>query len=199
MNELVCQKHGPYDALYGTCPICSGASNLPPAPDPLMEDDMPTDLGGGQFPEGYGEDESPTELGAKRKQAAGYPGVEDEDPTEIGVEGRFVDVTEVEFEETGLLGILWVKEGPRRGRIHKIKDGTVIGRSDGDVILDDPKVSNPHARFRLEDDQFEIWDFGSRNGTFVNDNNNRIREATKLSENDEIKIGDTVFVFKVLI
>ena len=71
-----------------------------------------------------------------------------------------------------------------------------MGRKSGDLILDDPKVSNPHAKFKFENDAFEIWDFGSKNGTFVN--GERIRSATKLKENDEVKIGDITFVLKVL-
>ena len=106
------------------------------------------------------------------------------------------DVTELEFIDTSALAILWVKEGSRRGRIHKIKDGATIGRSTGDVVLDDQKVSNPHAKFTLEDEKYILWDFGSKNGTTVNDE--RIRAATELNENDIVKIGDTVMVLKVL-
>ena len=64
--------------------------------------------------------------------------------------------------------------------------------------MDDPKVSNPHARFRLndEDDGFVLWDFGSKNGTYVNDE--KIAAATALKENDVVKIGDTEMVLKVL-
>lgn len=196
MAELLCPQHGPYDASYGTCPICSGGANLPPAPEPLMDDDMPTDLGAGPAasPAGAWDDEGPTELGAARKSGR-ILDIDDEDPTELGVYARD-DVTELDVVETGFLGLLWIQDGRRRGRTFKIKDGTVIGRSKGDVILDDPKASNPHAKFTLEDDQFVVWDFGSRNGTFVN--GERIRAATTLKENDRVKIGDTVFVLKVL-
>jgi len=57
-------------------------------------------------------------------------------------------------------------------------------------------VSNPHAKITLEDETYVLWDFGSKNGTTVNDE--RIRAATELKENDVIKIGDTVMVLKVL-
>jgi pSer/pThr/pTyr-binding forkhead associated (FHA) protein len=72
----------------------------------------------------------------------------------------------------------------------------VIGRKEGDLILDDPKVSGSHAKFTMEKDDFVIWDFGSSNGTYVN--GKKIREATILEENDVIKIGDTIFVIKLL-
>ena len=64
------------------------------------------------------------------------------------------------------------------------------------MILDDPKVSSMHAKFNMEDDDFVVWDFGSSNGTYVN--GKKIREATVLEENDLVKIGDTVFVVKLL-
>ena len=89
--------------------------------------------------------------------------------------------------------------GQRRGKIYPIHDETVIGRKSGelvDLILDDPRVSNPHAKFKVEDEQYVVWDFGSKNGTFVNDE--QIREATLLKENDTIKMGDTTFVLKIL-
>jgi len=189
MADLVCPTHGPYDASYGTCPYCSGDAYRPPAPQPLDEDDMPTDLGHDHPEGGYGDDYDPTDIGA----GGGFN--EDYDPTELG-RGGIDEVTELDFVDTSAVAILWVKEGSRRGRIHKIKDGARVGRSDGDVIMDDPKVSNPHAKFVLEEDKYVIWDFGSKNGTYVNDE--RIRAATELKENDIVKIGDTVMVFKIL-
>lgn len=97
-----------------------------------------------------------------------------------------------------MMAILWVKKGRRRGFIHHVKDGATVGRDDGDIVMDDPKVSNPHARFRLndEEDGFVLWDFGSKNGTYVNDE--KITAATPLNENDVVKIGDTEMVLKVL-
>jgi hypothetical protein len=202
MPELVCPKHGPYDSSYGTCPHCQAeAGGRPVAPAPLDEDDLPTELGppgAGAPPGGMGEDDLPTELGPRRGRSGGYVDLEDEELTSLGRMAHD-DVTELDFAQvkTGPLAILWVKEGPYRGRIYKVQDGSTVGRSDGDVILDDPKVSNPHAKFTLnEDDQFLVWDFGSRNGTFIN--GDRIMAATPLSENDEIKMGDLVFAFKVL-
>lgn len=195
MPDLFCNIHGPYDASYGTCPYCSGRANRPPAPAPL-DDDLPTDIGlagGAQGYGGYGDDDSPTEIPGRR---GGNFLDSDDDPTELGVRFRQEDVTEIEFAETGVLGLLWVKEGSRRGHIYRIKDGATIGRSKGDVVLDDPKVSNPHAKLTLEDEKFVVWDFGSRNGTFVN--GEKIRAATILEENDSIKIGDQVFVLKIL-
>jgi hypothetical protein len=199
MTELVCQIHGPYDASYGTCPYCSNTLRRPNAPTPLNEDNLPTDLGArpGSKPAAGWDSEGATDLGGARSSKKFLD--DDVDPTELGRYGRGQrdDVTEIDNVVTGSLGILWVKDGPRRGQVYKIKDGTVVGRSTGSLVLDDPKVSNPHAKFTVEEEHFVIWDFGSRNGTFVKDK--RIREATILDENDTIKIGEMVFVLKVLL
>lgn len=176
MSELVCQTHGPYDESYGTCPYCSKNANRPAAPSPL-EDDMLTEI-----------------APAFRGSGAGVS-FDDLDPTEFG-RTSWEEATKLGLEDTSAVGILWIKEGARRGKIHRIKDGTIIGRSQGDIIMDDPKVSNPHAKLTLENEQFVIWDFGSKNGTAVN--GERIRAATELNENDFIKIGDTIMVLKVL-
>jgi hypothetical protein len=216
--EKFCPKHGPYDASYDTCPYCSGEYKRPPAPKPLSEDDLPTNLdqaqagmrarapqddlptdfgGGGSYPQkGYSDDEAPTDLGPKRKAGKRFLDIDDEEETNLGRYASGGDVTELDQVSTGMLGILWVKDGNRRGHIHKIKDSTVVGRKEGDLILDDPKVSNPHAKFTVEDGQFMVWDFGSKNGTFVN--GERIRAATVLKENDSIKMGDSTFVLKIL-
>lgn len=188
MAELICPMHGHYDASYGTCPVCSGQGNRPSPPTPLVEDDMPTDIDGGGFDGDWDDNFDPTEIGA---------GSGTEQFTEIGRGGR-ADETELydDFGDEGMLALLWIKDGRRRGRTYSVKDGFDIGREDQDIILDDPKVSSHHAGFKLEDEGFEIWDYRSKNGTFVN--GERIKAATLLKENDEIKIGDTTFVFKIL-
>ena len=198
MTELVCPLHGPYDASYGSCPYCSGSAMRPPRPTPLSEDEMPTSVGESVTPYAGAEnwdDESPTMISPSR-QGGNFLDFDDE-PTQLG---RFAsgDVTELDFSsaEEGLLGILWVKEGKRRGKIYKIKDGSIVGRTQGSLLLDDPKVSNPHAKFTEENGLFVVWDFGSKNGTYVN--GERIRAATPLKENDIIKFGDSVFILKIL-
>jgi len=188
MAKLICPTHGYYDASEGDCPMCRGHNAEPNAPIPLG-DDMPTEIGQGGmgYRGGFGED--PTELGNNYYQG-GYNG-----KTELGNIHR-QDQTEIDIVDDGPLGLLWVKEGPRRGQIHKIKHNTVMGRSQGEILVDDPKASSSHAKITYEDDKFYIWDFGTSNGTYVN--GERIRAATELNENDEIKIGALVFVIKIL-
>ena len=200
MKEKLCPRHGPYDASLAACPYCAGSSR-PPAPPGLEEDDMATNIGNVPVPlmayaASMDNGEAPTEIpgGSGRGRMMDF---EEDEKTEIGKGRRGGDdETQIEFEDTGVQAILWVKEGDRRGHTYKVKDGTVVGRKDGDLVLDDPKVSNPHAKFVFENDSFVVWDFGSKNGTFVNAE--RIRAATPLKENDTIKIGDTLFVIKIL-
>jgi pSer/pThr/pTyr-binding forkhead associated (FHA) protein len=142
------------------------------------------------------DDEGETEIPAHRRSGRGILDMEDEEETELG-RGVRDDVTELEVApSTGPLAMLWVKEGPRRGKFYPIRHGTVIGRKEGGLILDDPKVSSLHAKLTMEDGDFIIWDFGSSNGTYVN--GKKIRKATVLEENDVVKIGETSFVVKLL-
>jgi hypothetical protein len=143
---------------------------------------------------GMGGDEDETQAPARRS-GRGILDYDAEDETELPRAAR-EDVTELDAPAKGTLGMLWVKEGPRRGRFYPMKNGTTIGRKEGDLILDDAKVSGTHAKFTMEDDDFLLWDFGSANGTYVN--GKRIREATLLYENDLIRIGETIFVVKLL-
>ncbi|MDD2920803.1 MAG: FHA domain-containing protein [Anaerolineales bacterium] len=208
-QEAFCPEHGPYDASLGACPYPhAGASPRPGMPISL-DDDLPTDIYGGRtaptlLPDeqggGNGGDEGATELPASRRSGRGILDYDEEEATELPRRGRGdddeLDKTELAEPLSVTLGLLWVKEGSRRGRFYPVKQGTVVGRKEGALILDDPKVSSRHAKFTIEDDDFIIWDLASANGTYVNDK--RIREATALYENDTIRIGETVFVIKLL-
>jgi hypothetical protein len=191
-----CPNHGPYDG--DACPFPPPHGNIggrPVNPSPLDDDDIPTEPPGGYGRPAYDSGEEPTEIPGGQRRSDFFN--EDEEPTEYG-HGSYddLDVTELEAPPTVTLALLWVKEGRRRGRTYPIKHGMIVGRKEGDMILDDPKVSSMHAKFNMEDDDFVVWDFGSSNGTYVN--GKKIREATVLEENDLVKIGDTVFVVKLL-
>jgi len=96
----------------------------------------------------------------------------------------------------GLLGWLIVKEGNRRGQFFEVRHDYTIGRKVADIVVRDSKISRQHVKLKIKENQFVIWDLASENGTFVNDE--EIMGATPLKENDEIRIGDTVFVLKTL-
>lgn len=189
-----CPNHGPYDG--DVCPYAPPHGDEGRPGNPSLDDEAPTDFGDHRGRGRYDNSgEEPTEIpgGGKRGRFLD----EDEEETDYG-RGRHdeLDVTELESPNVVTLAMLWVKEGRRRGRTYPIKHGTVVGRKEGDLILDDPKVSGMHAKFNMEGDNFVVWDFGSVNGTYVN--GKRIREATILEENDLVKIGETVFVVKLL-
>lgn len=212
-QEAFCPQHGPYDSSLGACPYPhEGVPPRPNMPISLDEDDLPTDISGGRTAStmppprggsarGMSGDEGATELPAARRSGRGILDFDEEEATELPRRNRFgedddADKTELADPPSVTQGLLWAREGARRGRYYPIKHGTVIGRKEGSLILEEPKVSSRHAKFTLEDDDFVIWDLASANGTYVNDK--KIRGATTLEENDTIKIGETLFVVKLL-
>jgi pSer/pThr/pTyr-binding forkhead associated (FHA) protein len=71
---------------------------------------------------------------------------------------------------------------------------TNIGRSgDNQVTIKDPTVSRHHAWIKAEGKDFSVFDIGSANGTFVNDE--RVEEPHLLESGDVIRFGDAEFVF----
>jgi len=68
-----------------------------------------------------------------------------------------------------------------------------IGSVDGNhVVIYDDGVSKRHAGIKIEDMRYELADFGSTNGTWVNG-----RKINKqfLRDNDEIRVGNTTIEF----
>ena len=79
------------------------------------------------------------------------------------------------------------------GRRYPIKGSCSLGRSGANtIVLKSPKVSRRHALIHLQNIG-ELWliDFGSSNGTFLN--KRRIHHPIRLSDGDQITIGDQVF------
>ena len=82
------------------------------------------------------------------------------------------------------------------GRRHPIKGSCSLGRSGANSILvESPKVSRRHALIHLQNIG-ELWliDFGSSNGTFLN--KRRIHRPIRLTDGDQITIGDQVFMLR---
>ncbi len=90
--------------------------------------------------------------------------------------------------------ILIIKKGPEAGARFTIdKEITTAGRHpESDIFLDDITVSRRHLEIRRVDDQFEIVDVGSLNGTYVN--KERI-DRSVLKDGDEIQIGKFKMIF----
>jgi len=87
-----------------------------------------------------------------------------------------------------------VKTGPDAGRVIEMRAKSLrFGRSqDSDVVVNDPGVSRNHAMVTEINGLIMLTDFSS-NGTFVN---NIPISRTVLMDNDEIRMGSTVFVFE---
>lgn len=74
------------------------------------------------------------------------------------------------------------------------RDNVSIGRSpDNNVVLADPRVSQYHARIRRQGPAYYLFDLGSTNGTWVND---QPFQRLLLMDGDQIRLGDTVLVFR---
>lgn len=186
-----CERHGPFDAPHRTCPFCAleadqrraygppGATVPSQAAPPDVKRQMP------EPPPAPG----PTEV-IGRDQDAPPEGAADSS----GARSR----------EPAPLAWLVVREPrERRGALLSITPNQTIGR-DADVRWDDPRLSRVHARFTLEPPEdspdappvYHLWPFAPTNPVYIN--GRAIRGATPLQENDEIQLGTTLFVFKVL-
>ena len=74
------------------------------------------------------------------------------------------------------------------------KDDFSLGRGTAnDVQVPDPKISRQHIRLRYAQGYWYLQDQQSKSGTFVN---GQPVQAVRLNSGDEIRIGDTSFIFR---
>jgi len=109
---------------------------------------------------------------------------------------RRTERTKLVGERVAPAAWLVAKTGSRSGQQLGLKRGAnTIGRSSRkcDLVVEDGTVSGEHARIQFENGQFVIYDLASLNGTFVN---GQRTQRQLLMDGDEIKLGDSVFVFK---
>ncbi len=80
------------------------------------------------------------------------------------------------------------------GRV-PLKGACSLGRSaSNQVAIPDDRVSRRHALIQVQgENEFWLVDFGSRNGTYLNDQ--RIIRPTRLRHGDRIKVGHAEFAF----
>jgi len=90
--------------------------------------------------------------------------------------------------------LLVVTRGPNAGsRFPLDQPVTSAGRHpDSDICLDDVTVSRRHAQFRLHNNQCQVVDVGSLNGTYVN---RKLVDSALLANGDEVQIGKHRLVF----
>jgi hypothetical protein len=194
-----CEIHGPFDPPHTECPYCA------------IEDKQRRAYGPPPTREQAGRPAAPPDEDFVHRtvepDAAPEP---DSDPSLTELVPRVPAEPEppAEPEEDAgppaPVGWLVIKEPlTRRGEIIRIEPNQSIGR-EADIRWDDPRLSRQHARLTLEppeDDPdalpvFFLWPYAPTNPVYIN--GRQIRGATPLHENDEIRLGDTLFVFKVL-
>ena len=82
---------------------------------------------------------------------------------------------------------MWILQSPET--TFRLRPGAVktVGRAQrADFIVDAALVSRLHCRLTAGDDNLEVVDLSSTNGTFVNDK--RIQNA-RLSSGDRLRVG----------
>jgi adenylate cyclase len=81
------------------------------------------------------------------------------------------------------------------GERHPIHGSCSLGRTPANTVaLESPKVSRRHALIHVQNiGEFWLIDFGSSNGTFLN--KRRIQQPVRLSDGDQITVGDNLFRF----
>lgn len=92
-------------------------------------------------------------------------------------------------------GKLVVTEGSDSGNEFPLGAMSYVGRApDNHIRFDESTVSRKHALIKAGSDGYSITDLDSSAGTFVNDD--EISEERKLSDGDEIRIGDVELEFR---
>ena len=90
---------------------------------------------------------------------------------------------------------LVAENGPLAGQRLDVEGELVIGRVDGDVVIEDVKLSRRHAIFRVVDGGLEVEDLGSTNGTFVEER--RVDGPTRLDNGAHVKLGASLFIAEI--
>lgn len=76
------------------------------------------------------------------------------------------------------------------------KNGMVIGRAvENDIFIDERSLSRAHAKFETFPDQVRVVDLGSTNKTVINGTPLSPNAPHVLQNNDEIRMGSTIFKF----
>lgn len=91
---------------------------------------------------------------------------------------------------------IFVAEGIDHGRRFDLagKESVVIGRDGADIDLQDPFISRRHAEIKAEGRRWVMADFGSTNGSLINESP---ADGRELLDGDIIEVGYTTLVFRV--
>lgn len=119
------------------------------------------------------------------------------------VDGETIDEnsTIIEAANPEGQGSLIVTNGPQEGQtipllLKEVTVGRATSTASWEILLQDPSVSRPHARFSKENNQWYIVDLGSSNGTRIN--NKVLQPDTKLAlrDGDKIELGGSILLFR---
>ncbi len=75
------------------------------------------------------------------------------------------------------------------GERTQIEQELTVGRRDGDLVVDDAKVSQNHAQIHVDAGELVLTDLESRNGSFVDER--RITGSHFLQDGQTIRLGET--------
>jgi predicted Zn finger-like uncharacterized protein len=90
---------------------------------------------------------------------------------------------------------LAVLSGPAKGQVYTLrKPWVLVGRTAGDVIINDPNVSRWHCAIHVSGDVISIRDLDSTNGTFVGAERVGSADLRHLSE---FRVGESVVLVTV--
>jgi S-DNA-T family DNA segregation ATPase FtsK/SpoIIIE len=114
------------------------------------------------------------------------------DQTTSTMSQRMEEVLDLPKDKKYSLAVL---QGKASGQIFPVtKSRITIGRSDSDILLDDPECSRNHAVIEIHGARMTLSDLGSTNGTFVD--GKRI-DRTELDKHSEFRIGEHVMMLIV--
>jgi sigma-B regulation protein RsbU (phosphoserine phosphatase) len=87
--------------------------------------------------------------------------------------------------------------GPQAGKRYELKgDKCVLGRHpDCQIQIEVGAVSRNHCQLIRDGNSFALEDLGSRNGTFLNDESNKIEGRRPLRPGDQIRVCEVSFSF----
>ena len=90
---------------------------------------------------------------------------------------------------------LVANNGPQAGRKYELKgDKWILGRHpDCHIVIEVGAVSRNHCQILREGDAYHLEDLGSRNGTFLNDEPEKIAGRRQLQPNDVLRVCEVSF------
>ena len=178
----------PQDPSWDHCPYCSPPVSTIASPPPPVIGASPSPLDLRQEP-WLEPTRAPISPGLGAEPVRGMSGLGVESMPPIGPQK-----TEILIKEPPQLAWLIVKSGARTGREFRLGEVSNVGRdaSQNDIVVDEPSVGRQHARIRLENGQFVLYDLATTNGTFVN--GQQVQKQT-LADGDAVRMGSAEFTF----